>query len=215
MRRALAASSEACASPVEQREASAGIGLLGCALGPGRGGGGVRAGKGSPGAVAAYKAGVRWLGGQTHRGCRVQKREEAARPHGRGPQRAHLPRVPTSLPASHPNSPSGVMCQLLEAPRAGTFTHVRVRVCVCNTQVTAPISLCSFPTEQGLALEKKRAQTWMKETGSQSLQLSFLLNALGSQGSAQEFPCSPPQPAVTQPSPFPSQQLLLWSKDTW
>lgn len=104
------------------------------------------------------------------------------------------------------------MCQLLEAPRAGTLTHVRVRVCVCNTQVTAPISLCSFPTEQGLALEKKRAQTWMKETGSQSLNCLPPSTHWEAKGLHKSSLVLCPQPAVTQPSPFPSQQPLLWSE---
>lgn len=122
---------------------------------------------------------------------------------------AFLVSLPHHLLLTPTSGPRGVMYQLLEALRAGTLTRVRVHVCVymcvCNTEVTAPISLCSFLTEQGLALERKRAQTWMKETGSQSLNCLPPSKQLGSQGSEQELPCSLSPPAVTQPSPFPSQ----------
>ena len=48
------------------------------------------------------------------------------------------------------------------------------RSCVCALVCTThrsqlPVSLWGFQTEQGLGLERKRAQTWVKEIGGQSL----------------------------------------------
>lgn len=75
----------------------------------------------------------------------------------------------------------------------------RVRALVCTAQrPQLPVSLCSFQTEQALGLERKRAQTRVKETGGQSLNCLPLSMQLGSHSSEQELLCSlSPKPAVT------------------
>lgn len=90
------------------------------------------------------------------------------------------------------------------------------RVCAlaCTTQrPQLPVSLCSFQTEQALGLERKRAQTRVKETGGQSLnclpsQCSWEATALNKSSFAPSLPSLLSPPAFPMPLPTVS---TLWS----
>ena len=69
-----------------------------------------------------------------HRGCRAPeagRRQLALMGEGRA-EPAFLVSLPHYLLLTPTSGPSGVMYQLLEAPRAGALTRVRVHVCVCT-----------------------------------------------------------------------------------
>ena len=87
-------------------------------------------------------------GEDKHRGCSVPEAGRRQLALVKGTLLARLPRASASLPASHPTrGPGAAMHQLPEAPRrAPSLMCVRM----CDAEVTAPISLCRFLTEQEL-----------------------------------------------------------------